>query len=110
MYSIGYFSACRIEYHLEYPVVEYLTENRLCNKCIFWVWDPHEENQEPRRIALQLPCRMPHIPPLYTLKSFIYPIEYHPKQRLQTPFCTIAYGVPYRLLYKMPYSIPSGIP
>ena len=40
------------------------------------VWDRHEENQEPRRIALQLPYR---IPPVYTLKIFIYLIEYHPK-------------------------------
>ena len=71
-----YFLACPIKDHLKCPVVEYLTEDRLCNNCSVWVWDPHEENQEPRRIALQLPYR---IPPLYILKSFIYPIEYHPK-------------------------------
>ena len=51
MYPIGNFKECLIDYHLEYPVVEYLTEDRLCNNCSFWVWDPHEESQEPRRIA-----------------------------------------------------------
>ena len=76
VYPIDYVSACPIGHHLEHPVVEYLTEDRLCNNCSFWVCDRHEEHQKPRRIALHLPYR---IPPLYTLKIFIYLIEYHPK-------------------------------
>ena len=31
MYLIDYFIECPINYHLEYLVVEYLTEDRLCN-------------------------------------------------------------------------------
>ena len=30
-YPIEYLKECPVEYHLEYPVVEYLTEDRLCN-------------------------------------------------------------------------------
>ena len=33
MYPIDYFLECPIHYHLEYPVVEYLAEARLCNNC-----------------------------------------------------------------------------
>ena len=66
MYPVDYVIEWPMNYYLEYLVVEYLTEDRLCNNCSLWVWDAHEENTDPKRIALQLSYR---IAPLYTLKS-----------------------------------------
>ena len=64
-----------IGYHPEYPVVEYLTEDRLCNNCSLWVWDPHKENQEPRKMALQLYTIPPSVVPS-TLKNIIVNVGY----------------------------------
>ena len=49
-YPIEYLKECLVEYHPEYPVVEYLTEDRLCNI-------PHRISS---RIPFRIPFRIPY--------------------------------------------------
>ena len=69
----------------------------------FWVGDSHKENQEPRRVALELPYRIPRPYIQYRTSCGIPYTKHLPKS---TEYLLYRCTLPYR----MPHRIPSGLP
>ena len=125
MACLGFLRKSPIEHPVEYPIdrdskygkpVEAKDLRTPQLNCSIWIKGAHEGNQEPRRIALELPFRRPYNyliehPSLYFQQFRIgYPTKYLSQYRLQHASCTILYGTPYKILYEMPMQYTFCLP